>query len=438
MINDQLLSSLASLSFLLLFLFCSFLNLPVKTIMNDEERPRKQPKLSSGRVDGNLGEHTMTGALLPAEQDSGDETPEANCDGREQEKENKTAGDGEQSEPKISKHQQKKLRRKEQWEASRDLRKAKRKEKLIAKRERKRTERDAAGKEREEEGKGFAGRDADNSRGRRRPFRQPTTLLPITFVLDCSYDDLMLEKERISLASQITRSYSDNSRASYHGHLVVTSFDKLLKERFDTVLSKMHENWKGVRFMQEDFVHAAEAAKEWMSPQKGEQQEGNTYNKMAGMFTEKGDAKPEDGEVVYLSSDSLETLTELKPYSTYIIGGLVDKNRHKGICYKKAMERGIRTAKLPIGDYIRMASRATLATSHVIEIMLKWLELGDWGVAFMQVIPSRKGGVLKATADINEEAETTEHDVVQVEENEGPADGKEDTNDEAANVRQEG
>ncbi|KAK3072120.1 hypothetical protein LTS18_014704, partial [Coniosporium uncinatum] len=30
-------------------------------------------------------------------------------------------------------------------------------------------------------------------------------------------------------------------------------------------------------------------------------------------------------------------------------------------------------------------------------IMLKWLEFGDWGEAFDQVIPKRKGGTLKST-----------------------------------------
>lgn len=36
-----------------------------------------------------------------------------------------------------------------------------------------------------------------------------------------------------------------------------------------------------------------------------------------------------------------------------------------------------------------------LAPNHVNEIMLKWLECGNWGDAFMQVIPRRKGGVLR-------------------------------------------
>jgi len=44
---------------------------------------------------------------------------------------------------------------------------------------------------------------------------------------------------------------------------------------------------------------------------------------------------------------------------------------------------------------MEMQSRFVLATNHVHEIMVKWLECGDWGEAFMQVIPKRKGGKLK-------------------------------------------
>lgn len=64
---------------------------------------------------------------------------------------------------------------------------------------------------------------------------------------------------------------------------------------------------------------------------------------------------------------------------------------YQGICHKKAAEQGIQTAKLPIGDYIKMASRVVLTTNQVVEIMLKWLECRDWQEAFLKVIPARKG-----------------------------------------------
>jgi len=104
---------------------------------------------------------------------------------------------------------------------------------------------------------------------------------------------------------------------------------------------------------------------------------------------------PSEPQVVYLSSDSENTLTSLSPYTTYIIGGIVDKNRHKGLCQRRATELGISTAKLPIGEYMQMQSRTVLATNHVVEIMVNWLEKGDWGEAFLKAIPKRKEAVLR-------------------------------------------
>jgi tRNA (guanine9-N1)-methyltransferase len=117
-----------------------------------------------------------------------------------------------------------------------------------------------------------------------------------------------------------------------------------------------------------------------------------------------GDAS-EEGEIIYLSSESDNVLTHLKPNSTYIIGGLVDKNRHKGICHRRAVNRGIKTAKLPIKEYLEMRDRQVLVTNHVLEILLKWMEFGDWGKAFMEVMPKRKGGKLREDGTHDEAGE---------------------------------
>ena len=352
-------------------------------MMEEEERPKKIPKLDAQNGDEEF-EIAMTGAVgaapaHEAEDNASDKEPSAAIEQRSDSGDPaKATGDDKTGEGgRISKNQLKKIRRQERWDAGKADRKAKRKEKILEQRQKKRTEWEEA------ERSGTLD-ELRKARKATRKLPQRSTVLPVTFVLDCSFDDLMMDKERVSLSSQITRSYSDNNRAPYQGHLVVSSFDGHLKERFDTVLSS-YENWKGVRFMSEDYLHAAEAAKEWMQEPRGG---------MVGSFADRSDAKPEDGEIVYLSSESPDTLTELKPYSTYVVGGLVDKNRHKGVCYKRAMEKGIKTAKLPIGNYIHMASRQVLTTNHVVEIMVRWLELGDWGKAFMNVIPQRKGGSL--------------------------------------------
>ncbi|KAL8874322.1 MAG: hypothetical protein Q9174_000321 [Haloplaca sp. 1 TL-2023] len=304
------------------------------------------------------------------------------------------------ADPPLSKNKLKKLLRDQAWEEGRERRKELRKKKKSEKRERKRADTDNNDTSpTDPTAKRKASDDADSPAAKIAK-RQKSIQLPISFVIDCGFDDLMMDGERKSLASQITRSYSDNSKALFRSHLFVSSFNGHLKNRFETTLSGQHASWKGVKFLQGDFEEGATQARELMATEKG--------GRLAGAFEGKSSAREEDGDsaepgdIVYLTSDSPNTLTELKPYGIYIVGGIVDKNRHKGICYKRAMDRGVKTAKLPIGDYMKMSSRFVLATNHVVEIMSRWLELKDWGQAFMQVMPRRKGGTLKDGATVLE------------------------------------
>lgn len=304
------------------------------------------------------------------------------------------------TEPPLSKNQLKKLKREQEWQASRDYRRAKRKEKIQQKKHRKHVAREGEDPTAvtAESNSTLTNVDHEAETQAKEPPKQAhlrSVQLPITFVFDCGFDDLMLDKERISLASQLTRCYSDNHHAPFKAHIAVSSFGGKLKDRFDNILSGHHQSWKGVRFLPEDFVEAAQRAKNWMDGPQGGVLAGTFAGKRTSSDSEEKLVDTWEPDTVYLTSDSPETLTELKPYSTYIIGGLVDRNRHKGICYKRAMDRGMKTARLPIGEYMEMTSRFVLATNHVSEIMLKWLELGDWGMAFLKVVPKRKGGVLK-------------------------------------------
>ncbi|KAK9459791.1 guanine-1-methyltransferase-domain-containing protein [Lipomyces oligophaga] len=185
-------------------------------------------------------------------------------------------------------------------------------------------------------------------------------MVPIKIIIDCSFDDLMIPKERLSLAAQLTKCYAENRRATHPVDLHVTSLDKTLRYHFDELLQGQYKRWNGISFSYDPYpVPASEESMEL-------------------------------SKLVYLSSDSENVLTKLEHGMTYIIGGIVDKGRHKNLCRNKASEQGIQTAKLPIAEFIKISGRQVLATNHVFEIMLKWIELEDWKLAFQYAIPLRK------------------------------------------------
>ena len=307
----------------------------------------------------------------------------------------------------ISKSRQKKLARDQRWEAGREARKTARKQRLKNKKAEIRAARAAAPQSLPISSPLAAnGIVPSNEHGPRakksfKPKDITKTILPITFVIDCSYEHLMQQKEINSLSSQITRCYSDNHKAPFQAHLVVSSFTGKLKDRFDNVLIGHHRGWKGTRLIEDDFTIAAKQSESLMRENGGGKLEGVFRSVLPdSAVQESALAEPsaiceKHGEVVYLTSDSSHVLTSLKPYSTYIIGGLVDKNRYKGTCYKKALDKGLQTARLPIDEFMQMDGRQVLTVNHVNEIMVKWLECGDWGKAFVEVIPQRKGGKLR-------------------------------------------
>lgn len=308
-------------------------------------------------------------------------------------------------EPKMSKKAFKRMLRDRLYEERRDERKIKRKEKRLQKRERNRQER--AAKLAEAVAAGL-----DPVTVFKKPIKKKSTLVPVTFIIDCDFEQYMIDKEQTSLASQITRCYSDNRNATYQAHIYISSWGGKLAERFRTVFNDHQKGWYNVYTVEGDFRAAAMLAEERMKGPKGGTLIDMLQNPADGpssLHRDESDSTPvpepepepveEYKNIVYLSSESPYVLDRLEPNTSYVIGGLVDRNREKGLCYRRARDMGIRTAKLPIGEYIVMQSRKVLATNHVTEIMLKWLEFGDWGKAFLSVIPKRKGLELKGNED---------------------------------------
>lgn len=411
--------------------------------MSDDDRPQKRIKLSpqssskTGKeYDPSVAERrrrsqaptpssrhvsVKSDPVIKSEDEAEDHGQPLHDFGAERSRAKREDSDDDESEVKVedaettplSKNQQKKLQKRAEWEAKKPERKARRKEARAQRKQRRKEER-------------LKNREPPPD-VKKLTQQMNAELVPVTVVLDCSFNELMSENELKSLAGQIYRCYSDNRKARYKMSLWVSSFGGALESRFNNELHGHHENWtKDMNFCSNDFVAVSEAAKTAM-PQRfpsieklakigGAWERNNVADKYVDLLKKHYEERrnsdtdtagsqatqevfSEHREVVYLSSEGDETITELKPFSTYIIGGLVDRNRHKGICHRRAKERGVRTAKLPIGEYLKMASRQVLATNHVFEILIQWMESGDWGKAFAEVIPTRKGWSLKDPKD---------------------------------------
>lgn len=204
---------------------------------------------------------------------------------------------------------------------------------------------------------------------------------PLRVAIDLSFDDLMTDRDIHKLLKQIQRTYSMNRRADRPVQLYLTSFGG----RSKTILDEIH-----CKFTSWD-VHIRE----------------ESY----------GDVFSQE-DVVYLTSDSPNVLSEVDESKAYIIGGLVDHNYHKGLCYRLAVERGIAHARLPISEYLKLNSRTVITVNHVFEIMLLYLQTKDWKESLVQIIPARKIGATEneghkktgneARKDVNAEEETDE------------------------------
>ncbi|KAA8519225.1 hypothetical protein F0562_013481 [Nyssa sinensis] len=196
-------------------------------------------------------------------------------------------------------------------------------------------------------------------------------------VVDLEFSDLMTPAEIHSLVQQIMYCYAVNGRCTSPSHLWLTGCQGEMESQLQRLPG--FEKWI-IEKENRPYIETFQDQKE---------------------------------HLVYLTADSETMLDELDPNKIYIVGGLVDRNRWKGITMKKAKEQGIQTAKLPIGNYLKMSSSQVLTVNQVIEILLKFLETRDWKASFFEVIPQRKrceADMEENQGDIEEEENEEEGD----------------------------
>ena len=228
---------------------------------------------------------------------------------------------------------------------------------------------------------------------------------------DCNFEDQMTWKEVNSLSLQLRYAYAMNRKNPMPVHVHVTG----VKPDCDTWkhLQKVDgfpDRWAGRAYhvheeTLEDVFGSALSnvdtntdadVKQVDDATKSEGKEDSTQTNNSQQSQPK--LRP-NHQLVYLTGDSENTLTTLDNNTTYIIGGIVDRNRLKRAAIERAeaissdSNLPIKTARLPLNEHFDFnGSTRILTCNHVFEILLKYRENGykDWGKAVMSVLPDRK------------------------------------------------
>ncbi|KAE8910392.1 hypothetical protein PF005_g1401 [Phytophthora fragariae] len=181
----------------------------------------------------------------------------------------------------------------------------------------------------------------------------------VKVVIDCEFEEKMTEKEKKSLSQQIMFSYGVNRRSRTPMNAYITSLHGDIQKNLEKISG--FQEWQAFTGSSKSYLD---------------------------LFKKES--------LVYLTADSPNTITKLSRDKVYIIGGIVDRNRLKGITYEKAVEQGIETAKLPLDAVVEMGSATRVLTvNHVFEILAQFSEVKDWAQATLATLPSRKGAHLK-------------------------------------------
>ncbi|SPO24121.1 related to TRM10 - tRNA methyltransferase [Ustilago trichophora] len=379
--------------------------------------------------------------------------------------------------PGMSKNAAKKLARKQKLEATKHERRA---AERLKKKENKRARFLAAHQNAASKGsadgptsKRRASTDSNHAEGSKRPKPageneggKQKEYFDARLVIDCGFDELMAEKESSSMTQQLMYLYSANRNAKVpFGEVILTGQEKRgeclkdvhpeqlslvpngaastaegevgegggsagsiennrIGQAMDGKLRGVWRRWKRVTIYKtggvESLLSPGTDAQPATLTSAPEAESSLNSRRFPSEQERQARHRIPISNVIYLTADTDDKLSELEPGKTYIIGGIVDKNRYKGLCRAKADRLGIRAAKLPLSQEMLQAvernvrsqgesiqedvgehedgeegekgfvGRKVLTVNQVVEILTAWTETRDWVKALEMALPRRK------------------------------------------------
>ncbi|EDO07824.1 tRNA (guanine-N1)-methyltransferase family protein [Babesia bovis T2Bo] len=175
-----------------------------------------------------------------------------------------------------------------------------------------------------------------------------------TVVIDCEFASYENEKEAKSLANQLMQSYAFNKRAEKPVNLVICGIQE------DSYVAQCFAKISGTD--------------NWMCSLE--------YRSLEELY--------DPGELVYLSADATEVLDDISKDGIYVIGGIVDRNRLKGIALNRSRHIGAKCKRLPIKEHVQLTQSHVLSITACVSIFLNYTLHKDWVKALVESIPKRK------------------------------------------------
>ena len=193
------------------------------------------------------------------------------------------------------------------------------------------------------------------------------------YVIDCQFEDYMTDRELKSLGQQLAYCHSINKRLEQPLNIFVTGVGPRLQK---IIQQQNCQHWA----MNISFLDIT--GKEGVESQ---------------YLSELSDQLPKES-LVYLTADSTNLISDLDPTKVYLIGGIVDHNRHKLLTFNKANNESLETGRLPIKESgVQLTTSAVLTVNHVFDIIARYHSIGPldtsnarWKQALEEAIPGRK------------------------------------------------